>query len=236
MYYSSVIRIPIQFNQSSLSLEKVKTAYQETIDKEKDYLQAKPCDVPYASYDKQSNSYIMVKDNKALCESSRRNLNFLNSEISRASKLPQPNPSTTVSPKPTEQKSQQYYEKVAKQEIDAWFVKVKSNATLSKKSICFTLPKISLPPLSQDPEKNEVSLSTFLKFIYGQMYTDILEKIKTCPDSTSNSAEASSIPVPIESARSTPSSKTTTITCKKGSSKKTVKGKNPKCPSGYTKI
>ena len=102
MFYSRVASIfKVKFNQSSLNLENLKYAYQETIDKEKDYLQAKPCDVPYASYDQQSNSNIMVKDNKALCESSQRNLDFLNSEIARASKLIQPTPISTVSPKLT---------------------------------------------------------------------------------------------------------------------------------------
>jgi hypothetical protein len=102
MFYSGVTRIfGIKFSQSSLNLENLKYAYQETIDKEKDYLQAKPCDVPYASYDQQSNSNIMVKDNKALCESSQRNLDFLNSEIARASKLLQPTTISTVSPKLT---------------------------------------------------------------------------------------------------------------------------------------
>jgi hypothetical protein len=42
-----------------------------------------------------------VKDNKALCESSQRNLDFLNSEIARASKLLQPTPISKVTPKPT---------------------------------------------------------------------------------------------------------------------------------------
>jgi hypothetical protein len=99
MFYSGVTRIlGVKFNQSDLNLESMKYAYQETIDKEKDYLQAKPCDVPYASYDQQSNSNIMVKDNIALCESSQRNLNFLNSEISRASKLLQPTPSPSPTP------------------------------------------------------------------------------------------------------------------------------------------
>jgi hypothetical protein len=102
MFYSRVASIfKVKFNQSSLNLENLKYAYQEEIDKEKDYLQTKPCDVPYASYDKQSNSNIMVKDNKALCESSQRNLDFLNSEIARASKLLQPTPISTVSPKLT---------------------------------------------------------------------------------------------------------------------------------------
>jgi hypothetical protein len=102
MFYSSIQPIfGIKFSQSSLNLESLKYAYQETIDKEKDYLQAKPCDVPYASHDQQSNSNIMVKDNKALCESSQRNLDFLNSEIARASKLLQPTTISTVSPKLT---------------------------------------------------------------------------------------------------------------------------------------
>jgi len=102
MFYSPIQPIfGIKFSQSSLNLESLKYAYQETIDKEKDYLQAKPCDVPYASYDQQSNSNIMVKDNKALCESSQRNLDFLNSEIARASKLLQPTPISKVSPKLT---------------------------------------------------------------------------------------------------------------------------------------
>ena len=102
MFYSPIQPIfGIKFSQSSLNLENLKYAYQETIDKEKDYLQAKPCDVPYASFDQQSNSNIMVKDNRALCESSQRNLNFLNSEIARASKLLQPTPISTVSPKLT---------------------------------------------------------------------------------------------------------------------------------------
>lgn len=96
MFYSGISRIfGVKFIQSDLNLESLKYAYQETIDKEKDYLQAKPCDVPYTSYDQQSNSNIMLKDNNALCESSQRNLDFLNSEISRALKLLQPTPSPT---------------------------------------------------------------------------------------------------------------------------------------------
>jgi hypothetical protein len=102
MFYSRVASIfKVKFSQSSLNLENLKYAYQETIDKEMDYLQPKPCDVPYASYDKQSNSNISVKDNKALCESSQRNLDFLNSEIARASELLQPTPISKVTPKPT---------------------------------------------------------------------------------------------------------------------------------------
>ena len=100
MFYSPIISFPnVEFSQSNLDIESLKYAYQETIDKEKKYLQAKPCDVPYASYDQQSNSNIMVKDNKALCESAQRNLDFLNAEIAKATKLLQPSPSNTVSPK-----------------------------------------------------------------------------------------------------------------------------------------
>ena len=100
MFYSRVVSIfKVKFNQSSLNLENLKYAYQETIDKEKDYLQAKPCDVPYASFDQQSNSNIMVKDNRALCESAQRNLDFLNSEIARATKSLEPTSKSTISPK-----------------------------------------------------------------------------------------------------------------------------------------
>jgi hypothetical protein len=100
MFYSPIQPIfGVKFSQSNFDLDSLKYAYQETIDKEKKYLQAKPCDVPYASYDQQSNSNIMVKDNKALCESAQRNLDFLNAEIAKATKLLQPSPSTTVSPK-----------------------------------------------------------------------------------------------------------------------------------------
>lgn len=100
MFYSPIQPIfGIKFSESNLDFESLKYAYQETIDKEKNYLQAKPCEVPYLSHDKQSNSNIMVKDNKALCESAQRNLDFLNSEIAKATKLLQPSPSTTVSPK-----------------------------------------------------------------------------------------------------------------------------------------
>jgi len=100
MFYSAVTRIfGVKFNLSNLDLESLKYAYQDTIDKEKDYLKAKPCDVPYASYDQQSNSNILVTDSKALCESAQRNLDFLNSEIAKALKRSQPIPSTSVSPK-----------------------------------------------------------------------------------------------------------------------------------------
>jgi hypothetical protein len=100
MFYSPIISFPnVEFSQSNLDIESLKYAYQETIDKERNYLQAKPCEVPYLSYDQQSNSNIMVKDNKALCESAQRNLDFLNAEIAKATKLLQPSPSTTVSPK-----------------------------------------------------------------------------------------------------------------------------------------
>ena len=96
----SIARIlDIKFTQSNLDLESLKYAYQETIDKEKNYLQAKPCDVPYLSHDQQSNSNIMVKDNRALCESAQRNLDFLNSEIARATKSLEPTPKSTISPK-----------------------------------------------------------------------------------------------------------------------------------------
>ena len=100
MFYSPIDRIlDIKFTQSNLDLESLKYAYQETIDKEKNYLQAKPCDVPYLSHDQQSNSNIMVKDNRALCESAQRNLDFLNSEIARATKSLEPTPKSTISPK-----------------------------------------------------------------------------------------------------------------------------------------
>ena len=100
MFYSPIARIlDIKFTQSNLDLESLKYAYQETIDKEKNYLQAKPCDVPYLSHDQQSNSNIMVKDNRALCESAQRNLDFLNSEIARATKSLEPTPKSTISPK-----------------------------------------------------------------------------------------------------------------------------------------
>ncbi len=100
MFYSPIAQIlDIKFTQSNLDLESLKYAYQETIDKEKNYLQAKPCDVPYLSHDQQSNSNIMVKDNRALCESAQRNLDFLNSEIARATKSLEPTPKSTISPK-----------------------------------------------------------------------------------------------------------------------------------------
>ena len=100
IFYSAVTRIfGVKLNLSSLDLQDLRYAYQETIDKDKDYLQAKPCDIPYASYDQQSNVNIMVKDSKALCESAQRNLDFLNLEIAKALKPLQPIPSTTTSPK-----------------------------------------------------------------------------------------------------------------------------------------
>ena len=100
MFYSPITPIfGVKFSQSNLDLESLKYAYQETIDKEKNYLQAKPCDVPYLSHDQQSNSNIMVKDNRALCESAQRNLDFLNSEIARATKSLEPTPKSTISPK-----------------------------------------------------------------------------------------------------------------------------------------
>lgn len=100
MFYSPIDQIlGIKFSQSNLDLESLKYAYQETIDKERNYLKTKPCDVPYAWYDQQSNSKIMIKDNRALCEAAQWNLDFLNSEIVRATKSLEPTPKSTISPK-----------------------------------------------------------------------------------------------------------------------------------------
>ena len=81
-FNSGIVRIfGIKFSESNASLETLKSLYQETIDREKNYLQSKPCEIPFLYYDQQSNSNILRKDNKVLCNSSLRNLEFLNSEI-----------------------------------------------------------------------------------------------------------------------------------------------------------
>lgn len=100
MFYSPIQAIfGIKFSELNLDFESLKYAYQETIDKEKNYLQAKPCEVPYASYDQQSNSNKMVKDNKAICEASKRNLDFLNSELEKAKRVVSPSSSPTPATK-----------------------------------------------------------------------------------------------------------------------------------------
>ena len=87
IFNSGIVRVfPIKFTQTSPSLASLKSVYQETIGRESDYLQAKPCEVPYLDYDQQSNSNTLRKDNKALCESRLRNLEFLNSEIATFSR------------------------------------------------------------------------------------------------------------------------------------------------------
>ena len=82
IFNSGIVRIfRIKFSESNASLETLKSLYQETIDREKNYLQSKPCEIPYLYYEQQSNSNVLRKDNKVLCDSSLRNLEFLNSEI-----------------------------------------------------------------------------------------------------------------------------------------------------------
>ena len=87
IFNSGIVRVfRVKFTQTSPSLASLKSVYQETIGRESDYLQAKPCEVPYLDYDQQSNSNTLRKDNKALCESRLRNLEFLNSEIATFSR------------------------------------------------------------------------------------------------------------------------------------------------------
>ena len=87
IFSSGIVRVfGIKFSQSNASLDSLKSVYQETIEREKNYLQPKPCEVPYLYYEQQSNSNILRKDNKVLCDSSLRNLEFLNSEISTVTK------------------------------------------------------------------------------------------------------------------------------------------------------
>ena len=87
IFNSEIVRVfRVKFTQTSPSLASLKSVYQETIGRESDYLQAKPCEVPYLDYDQQSNSNTLRKDNKALCESRLRNLEFLNSEIATFSR------------------------------------------------------------------------------------------------------------------------------------------------------
>ena len=100
MFYSPIQPIfGVKFSESNLDLESLNYAYQESIDKEKSYLQAKPCEIPYASYDQQSNSNKMIKDNKAICEASKRNLDFLNSELEKAKRVVSPSSSPTSATK-----------------------------------------------------------------------------------------------------------------------------------------
>ena len=87
IFNSGIVRIfRIKFAETNPSLDTIRSVYQETILREKNYLQSKPCETPYLYYDQQSNSNILRKDNKALCDSSQRNLEFLNSEIAIATK------------------------------------------------------------------------------------------------------------------------------------------------------
>jgi len=135
----------------------------------------------------------------------------------------------------TERNSQQYYAKIANEEIAGWLKKIDANATKLNKNICFILPKFDVvfSTFTDDFQNNEQVLKNFQNFIYGKLFTDTVERIKSCPDSPSKPALASSPPVPKESSLSTPKGKKTTIICIKGKTTKKVTGTNPKCPKGY---
>lgn len=93
----------IKFSTSNIDIESVKDFYQDQIDNEREYLKSKPCDVSKLTYDKQSNTNILMKDNKAICESSQRNLDFLSSEITQLTNRSsvKPSPSLSVIATPT---------------------------------------------------------------------------------------------------------------------------------------
>ena len=100
MFYSNISRVPgIKFTESEINSEVLKEAYEEKIASEREYLQAKPCEIPYASYSQQSNSNVLITDNKARCDSSLRNLEFLTNEIAKATKKNAATPTPVASPK-----------------------------------------------------------------------------------------------------------------------------------------
>jgi hypothetical protein len=130
-----------------------------------------------------------------------------------------------------EQRSKDYYESNAKREISIWLKKVNAAASESNKDICFSLVKINLPLFSQDSVSNEGILKSFQNFIYGSLFTETIERIKTCPE---NSKQPSPVVNGAKKAKSA-ASKKTTITCIKGKLTKKVAAVSPKCPAGYKK-
>jgi hypothetical protein len=128
-----------------------------------------------------------------------------------------------------EQRSKDYYESNAKREISSWLKKVNAAASESNKDICFSLLKINLPLFSQDSVSNEGILKSFQNFIYGSLFTETIERIKTCPE---NSKQPSPVVNGAKKAKSA-ASKKTTITCIKGKLTKKVTAVSPKCPAGY---
>jgi hypothetical protein len=128
-----------------------------------------------------------------------------------------------------EQRRKDYYESNAKKEISDWLKKVNAAASESNKNICFKLVKINLPLFTQDSVSNEGILRSFQNFLRGSLFTDTIEKIKSCPDNTQQ-------PNPIINGSTKNKAITKiTITCKKGSKSKMVVGISPKCPKGYKK-
>ena len=137
----------------------------------------------------------------------------------------------------TEENSKQYYIDIAKKEIAGWLEKINANSTELQKNICFDLPKFDVifSTFTDDFKNNEQVLKNFQTFIYGKLFTDTVERIKTCSDSISKPVLASSPPAPKNSSLLNPKGKKVTITCKKNTLTKKVSGTNPKCPRGYKK-
>jgi hypothetical protein len=133
----------------------------------------------------------------------------------------------------SDQNSKLYYEGIANSEISGWIEKINSNAILLSKSICFSVTKINLPPFTQDSKSNEGILNSFRSFIYGNLFSDTIEKIKSCPNTTSKTDLSSSPQVDTGFPAQVPAVKKFTITCIKGKTTKKVSGTNPKCPKGY---
>jgi hypothetical protein len=90
-----------------------------------------------------------------------------------------------------------------------------------------------LPPFTQDSKSNEGILNSFRSFIYGNLFSDTIEKIKSCPNTTSKTDLSSSPQVDTGFPAQVPAVKKFTITCIKGKTTKKVSGTNPKCPKGY---
>lgn len=70
--------------------------------------------------------------------------------------------------------------RAANQEINGWLAKLNAIADSNKTTICFELPKISTPAFTDDSAKNSQLLIDFQKFLYGNFFTDMSEKIRNC--------------------------------------------------------
>lgn len=73
--------------------------------------------------------------------------------------------------------------KAANQEVTGWIEKINANADFYKTTICFELPKITLPTFSNDSLRNAQILKDFQNYLFGKLFTDTVDRIRNCTNS-----------------------------------------------------